>query len=284
MRRAETVVGRGLSVVAISLRFPPVGAVALLLAAALTVGPRAVPAAAQEVAGEEGVQPPWPPVATFSIVGFDPATGEVGVAVQSRVFSVGNGVIWGKAGVGVVATQAVVDVSYGPRGLELLEDGLSPAEVVARLLDEDPDTLPESWPEAGRQFSVMDARGNVATHTGPEASEWAGHRVAEHVSAQGNILAGPEVVDGMVEAFQRTEGHLSLRLMAALDAGQAAGGDRRGMQSAAMLIVKEDGGVWLNNDVVLRLQVDDAEDPLAELRRLVEIEAERIERRRSRRR
>lgn len=221
-------------------------------------------------------------MATFSIVGFDPATEEVGVAVQSRVFSVGNGVVWGKAGVGVVATQAIVDVSYGPRGLELLEEGLSPDEVVARLLEEDPDPRPEDWPEAGRQLSVMDAAGNVATHTGPQASEWAGHRVGEHVSAQGNILAGPEVVERMVEAFQASEGHLSLRLMAALDAGQAAGGDRRGMQSAAMLIVREDGGVWLNNDVVLRLQVDDAEDPLAELRRLVETAAERITRRRGR--
>lgn len=216
---------------------------------------------------------PWPPVATFSIVGFDPETEEVGVAVQSRVFSVGNGVIWGEAGVGVVATQAIVDVSYGPRALELLEEGLTPAEVVRRVLDEDPDPRPERWSKEGRQFSVMDARGNVATHTGPAASEWAGHRVAEHVSAQGNILAGPGVVDAMVEAFQATEGHLSFRLLAALEAGQAAGGDRRGMQSAAMLVVKEDGGVWLNNDVVLRLQVDDHEQPIQELRRLVEMAA-----------
>jgi len=234
----------------------------------------------QDASVESDREAPWPPVATYSIVGFDPSTGEVGVAVQSRVFSVGNGVMWGEAGVGVVATQAIVDVSYGPRGLELLEEGLSPEEVVARILEEDPDPRPEDWPEAGRQFSVMDAQGRVATHTGPQASEWAGHRMAEYVSAQGNILAGPEVVDGMVDAFQATEGHLSLRLMAALDAGQAAGGDRRGMQSAAMLIVAEDGGVWLNNDVVLRLQVDDADEPLVELRRLVEMAAERIERRR----
>jgi len=212
-------------------------------------------------------------VATFSIVGYDSLTGEVGVAVQSRVFSVGNGVVWGEAGVGVVATQAWVDVSYGPRGLELLREGLAPEEVVARLLEEDPDPRGEAWPEAGRQVSVMDARGNVATHTGPRASEWAGHRMARHVSAQGNILAGPDVVDEMVRAFQETEGHLSFRLLAALEAGQAAGGDRRGMQSAAMLVVKEGGGVWLNNDVVLRLQVDDHPEPIAELRRLVELAA-----------
>jgi uncharacterized Ntn-hydrolase superfamily protein len=128
----------------------------------------------------------------------------------------------------------------------------------------------------------MDARGDVATHTGPEASDWAGHRIGANVSAQGNILAGPDVVADMVEAFEATEGHLSFKLMAALEAGQAAGGDRRGMQSAAMIIVKEDGGVWLNNDVVLRLQVDDAENPIVELRRLVEIAGRRRDRIRGR--
>ena len=138
--------------------------------------------------------------------------------------------------------------------------------------------------EAGRQFSVMSADGRVATHTGPQASDWAGHEVDGHVSAQGNILAGPEVVAGMVRAFKETEGHLSFRLLAALEAGQVAGGDRRGMQSAAMLIVKEDGGVWLNNDVVLRLQVDDSEEPIQELRRLVEIAGAQRERFQGRRR
>ncbi|MDH3272438.1 MAG: DUF1028 domain-containing protein [Gemmatimonadota bacterium] len=213
----------------------------------------------------------WPPVATFSILGYDPETGEVGGAVQSRVFSVGNGVLWAEANVGVVATQAVVDVSYGPQALELLRRGIAPANVVSLVLENDPNPRPERWAIEGRQFSVMDARGNVATHTGPQASEWAGHRIGRYVSAQGNILAGEAVVDAMVEAFETTAGHLSFRLLAALEAGQAAGGDRRGMQSAAMLIVREDGGVWLNNDVVLRLQVDDAEQPIAELRRLVEI-------------
>lgn len=225
---------------------------------------------------------PWPPVATFSILGYDPDTGEVGGAVQSRVFSVGNGVLWAEAGVGVVATQAIVDVSYGPQALELLRQGLSPAEVVEQVLSNDPDPQPEGWTKEGRQFSVMSADGDVATHTGPRASDWAGHEVGAYVSAQGNILAGPDVVPEMVRAFEETEGHLSLRLLAALEAGQAAGGDRRGMQSAAMLIVKEDGGVWLNNDVVLRLQVDDHEEPIKELRRLVEI-ADR-QRRRFRRR
>ncbi len=213
----------------------------------------------------------WPPVATFSILGYDPETGEVGGAVQSRVFSVGNGVLWAEAGVGVVATQAIVDVSYGPQGIELLRQGLSAQAVVEVILENDPDPRPDRWSKLGRQFSVMDARGEVATHTGPRASDWAGHRVGTYVSAQGNILAGPDVVSDMVDAFVATEGHLSFKLMAALEAGQAAGGDRRGMQSAAMIVVGEGGGVWLNNDVVLRLQVDDAEDPIVELRRLVEI-------------
>lgn len=210
-----------------------------------------------------------PTVATFSIVGHDSATGEVGVAVQSRVFSVGNGVVWGEAGVGVVATQAVVDVSYGPQGLALLRQGLSPQEVVDKILEDDPDPDPENWTRKGRQFSVMSAKGEVATHTGSEASEWAGHVIGELCSAQGNILAGPEVVRSMVEAFENTEGHLSFRLLAALEAGDKEGGDIRGKQSAAMLIVKKNGGVWLNNDVVLRLQVDDNPEPIRELRRLV---------------
>ena len=214
------------------------------------------------------------PVATFSIVGYDPETGEIGVAVQSRVFSVGNGVIWGEAGIGVVATQAWVDVSYGPQAMDLLVERVSPADIVERILKKDIDPFPSNWPKGGRQFSVMNARGEVATHTGTEASDWAGHKIGTYCSAQGNILAGPEVVDGMVRAFEETEGHLSLRLQAALEAGQEAGGDRRGMQSAAMLIVQKDGGVWLNNDVVLRLQVDDHEQPIVELRRLVEMAAE----------
>ncbi len=221
---------------------------------------------------------PWPPVATFSILGYDSATGEVGAAVQSRVFSVGNGVLWGEADVGVVATQAIVDVSYGPKALAYLRQGLSPADVVQRVLADDPDPRPQDWTKEGRQFAVMNAQGEVASYTGPKATEWAGHKIGHFCSAQGNILAGPGVVDSMVAAFERTGGHLSFRLLAALEAGQLAGGDKRGMQSAAMLIVKKDGGVWLHNDVVLRLQVDDSPEPIKELRRLVEKAAEQRER------
>ena len=121
---------------------------------------------------------PWPPVATFSILGYDPETGEVGGAVQSRVFSVGNGVLWAEAGVGVVATQAIVDVSYGPQALVLLRQGLSAAKVVAQVLADDPNPRPEDWTKEGRQFSVMTADGDVATHTGSQSSDWAGHEIA----------------------------------------------------------------------------------------------------------
>jgi uncharacterized Ntn-hydrolase superfamily protein len=210
------------------------------------------------------------PVATFSILGYDPATGEVGGAVQSRVFSVGNGVLWAEAGVGVVATQAIVDVSYGPKGLALLRAGMAPAAIIKAIWDSDPDPRPDNWTKQGRQFAVIDARGNVAAFTGPKASTWAGDRQGKFSTAQGNILAGEPVVANMIKAFEETPGHLSMRLMAALDAGQAAGGDTRGMQSACMLIVGKGMGVWLNNDVVLRLQVDDSPQPFVEMRRLVE--------------
>ncbi len=213
---------------------------------------------------------PWPPIATFSILGYDPATGEVGGAVQSRVFSVGNGVLWAEAGVGVAATQAIVDVSYGPQAIALLRQGMKPKDIIKKVWDSDPDPRPDDWTKFGRQFAVIDNQGNVAAYTGPKATEWAGDKQGTYCTAQGNILAGPEVVNAMVKAFESTEGHLSFRLLAALEAGQMAGGDKRGMQSAAMVIVKKDAGVWLHNDVVLRLQVDDNPEPIKELRRLVE--------------
>ncbi len=219
------------------------------------------------------------PPGTFSILGFDPETGELGGAVASRVFSVGNGVLWAEAGVGAAATQAIVDVSYGPQGLALLKQGVAPREVITRVLaaDPDPGLRGLSWSKAGRQFAVMNAKGELAAHTGPQASVWAGDKQGKFCTAQGNILTGPEVVEKMVEAFEATEvgadgrrNRLAVRLLAALEAGQAAGGDSRGKQSAAMLIVRKNGGVWLNNDVVARLQVDDHAEPIVELRRLVE--------------
>ncbi len=227
---------------------------------------------------EPGTEVEFP--ATFSILGFDPRTGEVGGAVQSRVFSVGNGVLWAEAGVGVAATQAIVDVSYGPQAIELLRQGMAPKEVITTIWTRDPDPDPGRWTKEGRQFAVMNAQGEHAAYTGPRATAWAGDRPGRYVTAQGNILAGEAVVADMVKAFEGTEhdadgnpSHLSLRLMAALEAGQAAGGDTRGQQSAAMVVVKKNCGVWLNNDVVLRLQVDDNPEPIAELRRLVDIAA-----------
>jgi uncharacterized Ntn-hydrolase superfamily protein len=217
------------------------------------------------------------PVATFSILGCDPSTGEVGGAVQSRVFSVGNGVLWAEAGVGVVATQAWVDVSYGPQALELLRKGLAPEAIVKQIWESDPDPRP-GWPKQGRQFAVMNGKGEYFAFTGTKTDAWAGHKGGKYCTAQGNILAGAAVVNDMVTAFEEATGHLSLRLLAALEAGQKAGGDTRGMQSAAMLIVKKGGGVWLNNDVVMRLQVDDNPEPIKELRRLVEIGVKQVRR------
>ena len=218
----------------------------------------------------------WSPVATFSILGYDPASGEIGGAVQSRVFSVGNGVLWAEAGVGAAATQAIVDVSYGPQALNLLRLGYPPEKIVKLIHDADTDPDPARWSKQGRQFAVMNTKGEYAAFTGPKATEWAGNKGGKFCTAQGNILAGEAVVAGMVEAFEKTTGHLSLRLLAALEAGQKAGGDKRGMQSAALLIVKKDGGVWLHNDVVLRLQVDDNPQPIVELRRLVESAVQRF--------
>jgi uncharacterized Ntn-hydrolase superfamily protein len=242
---------------------------------ALVVPLAATPAMAQRraAARADTIDRPWP-TGTFSILAYDPETGEIGGAVQSRVFSVGNGVLWAEAGIGAAATQAVVDVSYGPQALELLRKGMDAERVVKTIWERDPDPRPQDWSKDGRQFAVIDAKGNVFAYTGPKATAWAGNKSCNapnaHCTAQGNILAGAGVVDSMVTFFERTPGHLSFRLLAALEGGQLAGGDTRGMQSAAMLIVKKDGGVWLHNDTVLRLQVDDNPEPIKELRRLVE--------------
>lgn len=219
--------------------------------------------------GAAGDNAPWD-TGTFSILGYDPDTGEIGGAVQSRVFAVGNGVLWAEAGVGVAATQAIVDVGYGPKALELLRRGMAPEAIVKQIWNDDPDPLPGEWTKQGRQFAVMNAKGEYAQFTGPKATEWAGHKGGRYAAAQGNILAGPAVVANMVDAFEKTPGHLSQRFVAALEAGQAAGGDKRGQQSAALVIVKKNGGVWLHNDVVLHLQVDDSPEPIKELKRLVD--------------
>lgn len=215
-------------------------------------------------------QPPAPeihePVATFSIVARDPATGELGVAVQSKYFSVGHVVPWAEAGVGVIATQANVNAGYGLKGLDLLREGLGAEQVRDRLLAED------EFPNVeGRQFAVIDARGGIAVHTGETANFWAGHRVGDDYSAQGNILTGPEVVEAMGDAFEAAEGTLAEKMQAAMMAGQEAGGDSRGRQSAAMLVVGKGMGRNINNDVVARLQVEDHPTPIVELGRVLDI-------------
>lgn len=240
-----------------------------LAALALTLALGTAAALSFATAAASNAEPPWD-TGTFSILGYDPDTGEVGGAVQSRVFSAGNGVLWAEANVGVAATQAIVDVSYGPQALELLRRGMKPADIVKQIWERDPDPLPDNWTKQGRQFAVMNAKGEYAAFTGPKATEWAGNKGGKYCTAQGNILAGPAVVDNMVAAFEKTSGHLSQRLVAALEGGQAGGGDKRGQQSAALVIVKKDCGVWLHNDTILRLQVDDSPEPIKELKRLVD--------------
>ena len=227
------------------------------------------PEALEEPASLRAEPPLWE-TGTFSILGYDPATGEVGGAVQSRVFSVGNGVLWADADSGIAATQAIVDVGYGPKALELLRKHLSPQAIVEQIWKEDPDPLPDTWSKQGRQFAVMNLKGEYAAYTGSKATEWAGHKRGTIATAQGNILAGPAVVDNMIAAFEKARGHLSQRLVAALEGGQVGGGDKRGQQSAALVIVKKNCGVWLHNDTVLRLQVDDNPEPIKELKRIVE--------------
>lgn len=201
---------------------------------------------------------------TFSIVACDPGTSEVGVAVQSKFLSVGSAVPWAIGGVGAIATQAWANTTYGPRGLALLQEGKAPDEVVLWLTDSD-----EHRDE--RQLGIVDATGRSATYTGARCMDWAGGIAGTNFAAQGNILAGKGVVDGLASAFQQTQGHLADRLIAALRAGQAAGGDRRGKQSAALYIAKPGGGYAGFNDRYIDLRVDDHPDPIEELARILEL-------------
>jgi uncharacterized Ntn-hydrolase superfamily protein len=200
-------------------------------------------------------------------------------------------VLGAEAGVGAVATQAIVDVSYGPQGLALLRQDIAPKDIITKILDADKDPLyrGQPWPKAGRQFAVMNTKGEFAAYTGPEAPDAAADKQGKYCTAQGNTLANTDVVAKMVEGFEKAEfnangqrNHISLRLVAALEGGQSVGGDKRGQQSAALIVVKKDAGVWLHNDVVLRLQVDDSAEPIKELRRLVEMGQSQIRRGRGR--
>lgn len=207
-----------------------------------------------------------PPVSTFSIVAIDPQTGEMGVAVASRYFSVGSVVPWAMADVGAVATQANVNVGYGQQAIDLLRQGLSAPEVLKKILADD-----KFEGKDGRQVAIVDAKGNVAAYTGPNAPKWAGDRQGKTWSAQGNILVGPQVPEAMGKAFEATQGELAEKLFAALKAGDAAGGDARGRQSASLLVVKKLGGRNINNDRYVYINVDDNPDPFTELRRLLDL-------------
>lgn len=237
----------------------------------------AVPAAAQEPppsADQHAAVDPW--FSTFSIIAFDPATGEFGVGVQSRAFGAGAAVPFAKAGIGAVATQAAANRLYGPKAIALLEQGLSPAEVVKRITDEDPgrDT---------RQVAVIDARGRSAVYTGKRVIDrnsdpndpvhlggYAGHITGKNFSVQGNTLASEEVLKAMAQAYEHGTGSMAERLMDALDAGQSKGGDTRGMQSAGLLVVRPiPPGSSSTVERIVDVRVDDAPNPFVELRRLM---------------
>jgi uncharacterized Ntn-hydrolase superfamily protein len=204
------------------------------------------------------------PVHTYSIVALDAETGELGVAVQSHWFSVGSLVPWAKSGVGAVATQSFVKVDYGPDGLKLMEGGMSAESALNKLVLEDEG-------EAVRQVAMIDVKGNVAAHTGSKCIYAAGHQIGNNYSVQANLMENETVWPAMAKAFENTEGDLADKMMASLYAAEGEGGDIRGKQSAAMLIVTgEPTGVpW--KDVVMDIRVDDHAEPLKELKRLIRV-------------
>ena len=204
------------------------------------------------------------PVHTYSIVAFDEETGELGVAVQSHWFSVGFLVPWAKAGVGAVATQSFVKVDYGPEGLNRMEHGQSAEEALTSLLAEDDG-------KAVRQVAMIDVKGSVAAHTGTKCIYAAGHQIGKNYSVQANLMEKETVWPSMANAFERSNGNLAEKMMAALEAAEAEGGDIRGKQSAAMLVVSGNptGMPW--KDVVMDIRVDDHAEPLKELKRLIRV-------------
>ena len=203
-------------------------------------------------------------VCTFSIAALDETSGDLGVAVASKFLAVGSIVPSVAAAAGAVATQAAANASYGPKGLALMAAGSNAEETVARLTADDP-------ARDQRQVGVVDARGGAAAHTGDACHQWAGHRVGRGYTCQGNLLVGAETVDAMATAFEVTTGELSRRLLSALQSGEAAGGDRRGCQSAAMIVARKDGGYGGLTDVLVDLRVDDHQQPVRELARLLDL-------------
>lgn len=228
----------------------------LLALAALAIAPAAHAAAD----AREGL--PLRPAHTFSIVAFDPATGQFGAAVQSHWFSVGGSVIWAEPGIGAVATQSFIEVSYGPNGLKAMRDGASAPEALKALLAKDEHTNV-------RQVGMVDAKGRVAVHTGDKAIDAHCEIAGEHFTVQANMMENNSICPAMKAAFEKAEGDLAARMMAALDAAQAAGGDARGKQSAAILVVQGDASVPAWKGRVFDLRVEDSAEPLVELRRLL---------------
>lgn len=204
------------------------------------------------------------PAGTFSIVAYDAETGELGIAVASRVLAVGYIVPWARAGVGAIATQSLANVSFGPEGLAKLAAGASARETLDALLAADDG-------REQRQAGIVDARGNVAAFTGKEALTWAGHLEGPGYACQGNILIGETVVREMARAYEEAKGPLARRLLAALAAGDAAGGDSRGKESAALLVVRAGGGYQGVDDRLVDIRVDDHSEPVAELARIYEL-------------
>lgn len=202
-------------------------------------------------------------ICTFSIAARDSATGELGVAVASRFFAVGTVVPWAKADIGAVATQSFANTSFGPRGLEMLQKGLSPEEVLKELLknDDNPDQ---------RQVGIVSSDGKSTTYTGAKCLPWAGGRSGRNYAVQGNILTGEDVVANMEKAFLTTKGTLAERMYAALIAGDKAGGDSRGKQSAALIVVKDKAGYGGYTDRAIDIRVDDSPEPFKELGRLLD--------------
>ncbi len=201
---------------------------------------------------------------TFSIVARDSVTGDMGVAVQSHWFGVGSLVAWAKAGVGVVATQSFVNPSFGPKGLALMANGLTPKMAVTNLLDLDPG-------KEVRQVAMLNAQGDVFAYTGKNCIEFAGQEMGRNFSVQANLMEKSTVWPAMAKAFKTTKGTLAERLLAALDAAQAEGGDIRGKQAAALIVVKAEGSGNIWEDTIVNLRVDDSDDPIKELHRLLNI-------------
>jgi uncharacterized Ntn-hydrolase superfamily protein len=201
---------------------------------------------------------------TFSIVGMDPETREWGVAVASRIYDCGYLIIWLKPEVGAVATQGMVNARLGPRALERMAAGLTAGEALKETLSEDPGS-------STRQLGIVDRHGNAAAHTGPDSLELAGDLTGDFVSVQGNVLTGPQVLSSMFETFHNTTGELAERLLSALEAGEAEGGDRRGRQSAALIVTRENGGYDGTDDRLVQIRVPDHPEPVLELRRLYDM-------------